>query len=61
MKNSFKFSVAMISILMTLLSGCVFPGEGWGGGDYRGGGRGGDDYRGNGHGGDRGGENGDRR
>ncbi len=27
MNKSFKFSVAMLFILTTLLSGCIFPGE----------------------------------
>lgn len=54
MKNSFKFSVAAILILMTLLSGCMYPGERWehGGGSHD---RGGD------HGGDHGGDRGDYR
>ena len=48
MKNYFKFSVAMIFILTTLLSGCIVPVEGWG--------RGGDGGGGEHHGGDRGGD-----
>ena len=43
MKSSFKFSMAMIFTLMTLLSGYIYPGERW---DHD-------------RGGDRGGENGD--
>jgi len=37
MKRPFKFSVVMIFILTTLLSGCVVTDEGWGrGGDHGG-------------------------
>lgn len=54
MKRSFKFSVAMLFILTTLLSGCIFPGEWWGHDGHRGGDRGGEH-------GDRGGDHGDRR
>ena len=67
MKNSVKFSVAIILILATSLSGCVYPGERWGYGGDRGehGDRGGHSDRGDrgdrgGDRGDRGGEHGDR-
>ncbi len=57
MKNYFKFSVAMVFILTTLLSGCIVPVEGWGrggdGGEHHGGDRGGDRHH------DRGGDRGD--
>jgi len=49
MNKSFKFSVVMLFILTTLLSGCIVPDE-WG--DHGG-------YRGGDHG-DRGGHQGDR-
>ena len=48
MKRSFKFSVALLLALTTLLSGCIFPGDGW---DR-------DGHRGHGEHGDRGGERG---
>jgi hypothetical protein len=53
MKRSFKFSVAMLLILTTLLSGCIFPGEWWGPDGHHGGEHGD-------RGGDRGGGHGDR-
>jgi len=60
MNKSFKFSVALLLILTTLLSGCIVP-DGWGdrGGYVRGdhGGYGGHHRR---HHGDRGGDQGDR-
>ena len=55
MNRSLKFSAAMLFILTTLLSGCIFPGEWRDHGGYRGG-----DHRDNGgHHGDRGGDHGD--
>ena len=54
MKNSVKFSVAIILILATSLSGCVYPGERWGDGGDRGG------HSDRGDRGDRGGDRGDR-
>lgn len=48
MKNSIIFLAALILILTTSLSGCIFPGDRWG----RDGGHGGD--RGHDRGGDRG-------
>jgi hypothetical protein len=58
MKRSFKISAAMLFILTTLLSGCIFPGEWWGHDGHRGGDRGGEHRD---RGGDRGGDHGDRR
>lgn len=51
MKSSFKFSVSMIFMLMTALSGCIYPGERW---DHDRGGRDEHGDRGGDHGGDRG-------
>jgi hypothetical protein len=39
MKKSFKFSIAMLLVLTTLLSGCIYPGEWWGHGHRHDGGR----------------------
>ena len=56
MKRTYKFSVVILLTLTALLSGCIFPGDGWDRGD-----RGEHRDHGRDHGGDRGGEHEDHR